>query len=328
MNILITGGAGFIGSNLAFELKRRYPDCKLTIFDKFNTGQKRFKGNYKYFGDYKNLIGLDAEIIAGDLLNKNDIENLFQTHFDVVYHQAAISDTTELNQNEMINTNSTSFDMFLKYSLDFNSKLIYASSAATYGNTLAPNIVGIGENPENVYGFSKLLMDQKLRKILLKKNNPNIVGLRYFNVYGHGELYKRKTSSMILQLAKQAIDNSTVRLFKFGEHKRDFVYIKDVIDANINAIYAKPGIYNVGSGVSRSFNDIILILKKELKKEINIDYFDNPYGFYQNNTCADLSTNLNGLEYNPKYNLEDGINDYLKKILNYSINEWSLFYEG
>jgi ADP-L-glycero-D-manno-heptose 6-epimerase len=73
MNILITGGAGFIGSNLAYELKRRYPDCKLTIFDKFNTGEKRFKGNYKYFGDYNNLIDLDAEIIVGDLLNKKEI---------------------------------------------------------------------------------------------------------------------------------------------------------------------------------------------------------------------------------------------------------------
>jgi ADP-L-glycero-D-manno-heptose 6-epimerase len=328
MNILITGGAGFIGSNLAYELKRRYPDCKLTIFDKFNTGEKRFKGNYKYFGDYNNLIDLDAEIIVGDLLNKKDIDNLLQSRFDVIYHQAAISDTTELNQNEMINTNSNSFDLFLKYSLDFNSKLIYASSAGTYGNTLPPNIVGIGEYPENVYGFSKLLMDQKFRRILLNRSEPHIVGLRYFNVYGHGELYKRKTSSMILQLAKQAIDNNSVRLFKFGEHKRDFVYIKDVVDANINAIQAKPGIYNVGSGVSRSFNDIISILKNELNREISIDYFDNPYSFYQCNTCADLSTNLNGLDYNPNYNLEDGIKDYLKKIINYSTKEWSLFYEG
>lgn len=326
-NILITGGAGFIGSNLAFELQKRFPEYNITIFDKFNNREKRENGNYICFGDYKNLIGLKAEIITGDLANELDISNLLKNKFDIIFHQGAISDTTVLNQNEVLKTNSISFKYFVSYCVANNCKLIYASSAGTYGNSASPNRVEFGEIPENIYGFSKLQMDEITRAYLKSNEKLHIVGLRYFNVYGPREVFKRRTSSMILQLAKQAIENKSVRLFKYGEQSRDFVYIKDVVEANILAIEGKSGIYNIGSGISRSFNDIIKILEGNLQTTINIEYFDNPYSFYQNNTCADLINSKAGLGYISQYSLEQGISEYVLEILNYSLNNWNSFNE-
>jgi len=326
-NILITGGAGFIGSSLAFEIQKRYPDVKITVFDKFNTKEKRENENFKYFGDYKNLIGLKAEIISGDLSNKHDVNDLLNNKYDIIFHQGAISDTTVLNQAEVLETNTMSFKYFIEYCLANNCKLIYASSAGTYGNSLSPNIVDFGEVPENIYGYSKLQMDEIARTYLDLHKELHIVGLRYFNVYGPREIYKRRTSSMILQLAKQALENKKVKLFKFGEQCRDFVFIKDVVEANILAIKGSSGIYNVGSGVSRSFNDIIKILEESLNIKISVEYIDNPYSFYQNNTCADLIKSISGLNYIPQYSLEDGISEYVTEILKYSKNNWSAFNE-
>lgn len=326
-NILITGGAGFIGSSLAFEIQKRFPQSRITIFDKFNNRERRENGNFKYFGDYKNLIGLKAEIISGDLSNKNDVNDLFRNKFDIIFHQGAISDTTVLNQGEVLETNTMSLKYFIEYCLNNNCKLIYASSAGTYGNSSSPNIVDSGEIPENVYGYSKLQMDEITRSYLDSNHELHLVGLRYFNVYGPREIYKRRTSSMILQLTKQVLEKKSVRLFKFGEQSRDFVYIKDVVEANILAIEGKSGIYNIGTGVSRSFNDIIKILEGNLQTTINIEYFDNPYSFYQNNTCADLTNSKVGLGYIPKYTLEKGISEYVVEILNYSSNIWNSFNE-
>lgn len=326
-NILITGGAGFIGSSLAFEIQNRFPEYNITIFDKFNSRERRETGNFKYLGDYKNLIGLKAKIIVGDLADEIDIFNLLKNKFDIIFHQGAISDTTVLNQDEVLATNTISFNFFVNYCLANNCKLIYASSAGTYGNSESPNQVEFGEIPENVYGYSKLQMDEITRSCLITNEKVHIVGLRYFNVYGPRELYKRRTSSMILQLAKQAIENKSARLFKYGEQSRDFVYIKDVVEANILAIEGKSGIYNIGSGISRSFNDIIKILEISLDKKIQVEYFDNPHAFYQNNTCSDLNNSKIGLGYIPNYTLEEGIMEYVKEIKNYSTNIWESFNE-
>ncbi len=325
--ILITGGAGFVGSSLAFEIQNRFPHSKITIFDKFNNRERRENGNFKYFGDYKNLIGLKAEIISGDLTNKTDINGLLKNKYDIIFHQGAISDTTVLNQGEVLETNTMSLKYFIDYCLNNKCKLIYASSAGTYGNSLSPNNVGFGEIPENIYGYSKLQMDEIARSYIDSNHELHLVGLRYFNVYGPREIYKRRTSSMILQLAKQVLEKKSVRLFKYGEQSRDFVFIKDVVEANILAIEGKSGIYNVGTGVSRSFNDIIKILESTLQTNINIEYFDNPYSFYQNNTCADLTNSKTGLGYIPQYSLEQGISEYVLGILNYSSTNWDSFNE-
>ena len=312
--ILITGGAGFIGSNLAHYFQKYHVDAEVVIFDCFRNEETFSNGNLKSLGHFKNLLGFKGEVITGDINNKNDLERLRKQKFDYIFHQAAISDTTVMNQEMVLRSNLNAFKDLLDLCLESGAKMIYASSAGVYGNTPAPNSIGSGEIPENVYGFSKLMMDNLNYQYLQKYPNLHSVGLRYFNVYGENEFYKGKTASMILQLGLQALQNKKVRLFKMGEQKRDFVYIQDVIQANIKAMFAKKsGVYNVGSGVARRYNDIVSCLKQELGN-FEVEYFDNPYPFFQTHTQANIILTQEFLDYTPRFSLEIGIKNYLKQI--------------
>lgn len=312
--ILITGGAGFIGSNLAFYFQKHHPLAKVYVFDKFRNDECFSSGNPTSLGHFKNLIGFKGDVIVGDINSAKDREALRAYDFDIIFHQAAISDTTATNQELVMQSNYEAFLHLLELAHKSQAVMIYASSAGTYGNSKAPNVVGSGEQPENIYGYSKLCMDESVRKILSLDSSRHIIGLRYFNVYGEREFYKGKTASMILQLGIQALRDKKVRLFKHGEQMRDFVYIKDVIQANVKAIEShQSGIYNVGSGVARSFNDIIACLKKGLG-EFEVEYIDNPYSFFQTHTQADISATKESLSYTPRFSLEEGIESYIKEI--------------
>jgi len=314
-NILITGGAGFIGSNLAFYFQENYPQTNVTVFDCFRSNQKFDNGNLKSFGHYKNLIGFTGDIVTGDLINTNDLEKLNQYSFDYIFHQAAISDTRVYDQEIVMRTNVNSFYWLLDFAKKNNSTLIYASSAATYGSLKSPQTIG-KENPENPYGYSKYIMDQIANNFLRENCHMKIVGLRFFNVYGMREFYKGKTASMIIQLGHQIINNKIPRLFENSNNIfRDFVYIDDVIQANIKACNSvKNGVYNVGSGKARSFVDIVNILQENLDTDYKIEYFPNPYKDYQNHTQADISASLEHLKFNPMHSLESGIKLYLPEI--------------
>lgn len=315
-NVLITGGAGFIGCNLALKLQERYPDCNITIFDRFRCSNSFPSGNAISLGHFKNLEGFMGTVITGDINNMADLERIKHQNWDCIFHQAAISDTTVSDQHLMIQTNTNSFSFFIDLAIKNDAHLVYASSAGVYGNGQAPNTVGIHENPENVYGFSKLMMDNIQRKLIKDKKYDKITGLRYFNVFGSKEYYKGTTASMILQLGIQMINKKQAKLFKHGEQKRDFVFIDDVIQANIKAVGNPGGVYNVGCGTARSFNEIISILSKYLELEVPIEYIDNPYVFYQNNTEANIDETQRVLGYMPEFDLEAGIEKYYKEIIN------------
>lgn len=310
--ILITGGAGFIGSSLAFYFQKHHPKAEVVVLDKFRSSETFLSGNFTSLGHFKNLIGFEGRVICADINDFCAMDAIFKEKFDFVFHQAAISDTTVLDQNLVMQTNHNAFLHLLNLTLKNNGKMIYASSAGTYGNSPAPNCIGEGEFPENVYGFSKLCMDRSVRA-MLKEKEQEIVGLRYFNVYGDREFYKGKTASMILQLGLQALHSKKVRLFKHGEQRRDFVYIEDVIQANIKAIRGKSGIYNAGSGKARTFNDIVSCLKSHLG-DFEVEYIDNPFSFYQNHTEAEISNAQENLDYKPDFSLEEGIGAYIPAI--------------
>ncbi|MBZ7930039.1 ADP-glyceromanno-heptose 6-epimerase [Campylobacter molothri] len=306
MKIAITGGAGFIGSGLALKLQK---DHEILIIDKMSSNEILDNGNLECFGHFKNLLDFEGELYVGDIKDEKTLQKIRKFKPDVIFHKAAISDTTVYNQNKILTTNLNTFKDFIELSIDINAKLIYASSASVYGNQPSPQKVGV-EDPKNPYAFSKLMMDKIARKYYDK---AHIVGLRYFNVYGKGEFYKNKTASMVVQFAHQILAGKNPRLFeKSNQIYRDFVYIKDAIDANLVALDSKCGVYNVGSGVARTFQDIVDILQKELGTNLSCEYIPNPYiKAYQFHTQAELSKDW---AYRPKFSLEIGIKDYLDEI--------------
>jgi len=314
--ILITGGAGFIGSNLALHFQKNYPNSEIVVFDKFRTEETFSNGNLKSFGHFKNLLEFHGEVISGDINSKNDLEKLVEYGFDYIFHQGAISDTTVQDQKIMVETNVNAFKNLLDIAMLNNATMIYASSAATYGNAKSPQKIG-DESPQNIYGFSKLMMDNITYKYIKKYPNARIIGLRYFNVYGKNEFFKGSTSSMILQFGLQLLKGKNPKLFEGSANIfRDFIYIEDIIQANVKALSGKSGIYNVGTGKARSFQDIVDILQEELKTDLQSEYISNPYkSQYQFYTEADISKTVSDLGYSPNFTLEDGIKSYLNEII-------------
>ncbi len=295
---LVTGGAGFIGSNIAKTLEAQ--GHEVTVIDDF------FKN-----GHFKNLIGFKGNVIAADLfeyLPEND-------YFDAIFHEAAITDTTVMDQKQMMEQNVEAFRNLLNYAAENEiPKVIYASSAATYGNGAVPMKESQPTHPENVYGFSKVIDDNVARLFSHDHQDMKIIGLRYFNVFGPGEDYKGKMASMVYQLYNQMKAGQRPRVFKYGEQMRDFVYVKDVVKANLCALQngKETAVYNCATGIARSYNDVIKCLNKELGTNLEPDYIDNPYPFFQNKTEADMNLAWEKIGYKPDFTLETAIADYVK----------------
>ena len=314
--ILITGGAGFIGSNLAFYFQENYPKAKVIVLDCFRSGETFSNGNLKSFGHFKNLLGFKGIVISGDINDKKTLKSLEKNYkFDYIFHQAAISDTTVQEQDLMIKTNVNAYEDLLKIAIKHKANMIYASSAATYGDS---DRFEVGyEQPNNAYGFSKVMMDNVTTEYLKQDLGISIVGLKYFNVYGPREFFKNKTASMVVQFGHQILKKLTPKLFE-GSDKilRDFIYIDDIIQANILATNPKKsGIYNIGTGKARSFEDIVNILQKELEIDNGKEYIPNPYvGSYQFFTQANIETTQKYLDYEPRFSMEDGIKAYIPEI--------------
>jgi len=299
MKYLVTGGAGFIGSNLAFTLSEERK-AKVVVLDDFSSG------------NFKNLTGFAGDVIAGDI--RSDAWFEAAGPVDAVFHEAAITDTTIHDQAKMMDVNVEGFRNVLRFALAKGVKrVVYASSAAVYGNGECPMKEDQPLTPENVYGFSKAMMDNTAREFAEAHKDMTLAGLRYFNVYGPREYYKGHVASMMYQLYLQMKAGKRPRIFKFGEQMRDFVYVKDIVRANLNALDAeKSCVVNAAAGVPENFNRVIDCLNKAMGTDIAPEYFDNPYGFFQLKTQADLRRAKANLNYRPEWNLENGIADYVK----------------
>jgi ADP-L-glycero-D-manno-heptose 6-epimerase len=313
--ILITGGAGFIGANLAFYFQKNYPHARVVIFDCFRSETTFSNGNLQSFGHYKNLISFQGEVICGNINQPDDLSLLEAYQFDFIFHHAAISDTRVYDQEIVMKTNVNSFHALLDKTKKDNATMVYASSAATYGSLPSPQTIGT-ENPENPYGFSKYMMDKIAHQFTKRHPDLRVIGLRFFNVYGAGEYYKAKTASMVIQLGHQILSGKPPTLFEDSDDiLRDFINIKDVIQANILACSSKKnGAYNIGTGKPRSFQDIADILQKELNTNLGTNYIPNPYEGYQMHTQADISLSQEHLGFEPKITLEAGIKAYIPEI--------------
>jgi ADP-L-glycero-D-manno-heptose 6-epimerase len=292
MKILVTGGTGFIGSNIALELISQGHEVLITGTDaEFKI--PNFKGKYLH----PSFLGLNFDSIGS---------------IDVLFHQAAINDTTFMDKDEMFRANVESSKKLFEYVIKHGcKKIVYASSTAIYGNLPAPYKENMGVQPLNPYAESKVALDELAMKLAKEHPDVKIVGLRYCNVYGRNEKFKGKRATMIYQLAQQMLKGNP-RIFKDGEQKRDYIYVKDVVRANLLASQSKEScIVNCGYGEATTFNKLIKILNEVLKLNRVPEYIDNPYGSaYQNYTECDMSLAKEKIGFVPKFDIEKGIKDY------------------
>lgn len=300
-NFIVTGGAGFIGSNLTLALQEKFPDARLTVIDDFRSG------------DFKNLEGYRGDFVAQNLATLDWREQFRNEKFDAIFHLASITDTTNHDQFQQVHDNVESFRRILNFARPTKTRIVYASSASTYGPASEASVESNGAAPANIYAFSKTVMDNIAMREAKLSSDWIIIGLRYFNVYGPREAHKGAPASMIYHLSKQMKAGQRPRIFKHGEQKRDFVYVKDVVEGSMLALEAsESGIYNLGCGQARSFNELVDVLNKCLGTKLQPDYIDNPHAHYQNFTEADLSKVRENLGYQPQFPLETGVRDYMK----------------
>jgi len=325
--IVVTGGAGFIGSNLVLGLNRR--GCTdILVVDDLTQGDK-----------FVNLV--DGKI--ADYLHKDEFrQRVAQGRFDnieAVFHQGACSDTTERDGRYMLDNNYRVTLELFQFCQQAKIPFIYASSAAVYGAGPVYAEDPLYESPLNVYGYSKYLFDQVLRRHLPGLAAP-VAGLRYFNVYGPNEQHKARMASVAFHNMNQFRSEGHVRLFggwdgyEDGGQLRDFIHVDDVVDVNLFFLDhpEKSGIFNCGTGRAQPFNDVARAVVNALRAHDNqpalplkelveqkliryIDFPDDLKGRYQSHTQADL-TQLRAAGYDkPMRDVQTGVSQYVRDLL-------------
>ncbi|MDO8756840.1 MAG: NAD-dependent epimerase/dehydratase family protein, partial [Elusimicrobiota bacterium] len=258
-------------------------------------------------GTFENLRGFPGDVVASDF---GDVSFWAPRvgRIDAVFHQAAISDTTVMDQALMMSVNVEKFRDLLAWAAKAKvKKVVYASSAATYGDAAVPQREDAEPRPMNVYGFSKCVMET-----VAAASKVKTAGLRYFNVFGAREAHKNKTASMIWQLSLQMKAGRRPRVFEMGEQYRDFIYVKDVVDANLRAFEKAPnGVYNACTGRKTDFNGVIAALNETLGTNLQPEYFKNPYSFYQNETLGDPAKAQKAFGFRSQWTTERAIQDYI-----------------
>ncbi|OCG12603.1 ADP-glyceromanno-heptose 6-epimerase [Gilliamella apicola] len=279
--IVVTGGAGFIGSNIVKGLNEQ-GHKNILVVDDLTDGTK-----------FSNLVDLDI----ADYMDKDEFISLVisgeDMDIDIIFHQGACSSTTEWDGKFMMENNYQYSKDLLDYCLDLDIPFLYASSAATYGGR-SDNFIEdrAHEKPLNVYGYSKFLFDQYVRQVLPKAKSQ-VCGFRYFNVYGPRETHKGSMASVAFHLNEQITKGEKPKLFAGSDNfKRDFIYVSDVVDVNLWFWENKvSGIFNCGTGRAESFQTVAdAVVNYHRKGEIDyIPFPDNLKGRYQSFTQADLT---------------------------------------
>ena len=310
--IVVTGGAGFIGSGVVRALNEKQI-YNLIVVDHLDCSDK-----------WKNLVGKRFL----DVLDKDKLFDWLQgreEQIEAFIHLGACSSTVENDAHYLLENNYRYSVRLAEYALRAGHCFIYASSAATYGDG------GLGFSdqtdldlfePLNMYGFSKHLFDLWLKNHHLQ---DQVVGLKYFNVFGPNEYHKGRMASAILKMVPDALNTGKIRLFKSSEPDkypdggqiRDFIYVKDVAQMTIQFLDNHlKGIFNIGSGKEESWNALAHAVIAALDKPVEIEYFDMPsdlIGKYQNYTCADMVKSKNLVQ--PQYTLKTAVKDYVQNYL-------------
>lgn len=302
--VIVTGGAGFIGSNVVRGLNK-IGIKDILIVDNLENGSKHLNLNTLEFTDYIDKI---------DFIE--NIETFNFSNVKAIIHIGACSNTMEYNGKYMLKNNYEYSKILLDHALKNEIKFIYASSASVYGNGDNGFIeTRSAEYPLNVYAYSKFLFDQYIRN--LKNPNTQIVGLRFFNVYGPQENHKGKMASVIYHFHNQILSEKKIKLFEGSQNFiRDFVFIDDIVKIVLHFYNNEiSGIFNAGCGQARSFYEIADIMQK-LYNEVKIESVPFPQelkGKYQAFTQADLTSLRTKGNYKEDFvSLKDGVTKYVE----------------
>jgi ADP-L-glycero-D-manno-heptose 6-epimerase len=316
--ILVTGGAGFIGSALIWALNSRGID-NILVADRLAADEK-----------WRNLCPLrfDDYVAGDDLLDAVRSEAPKLNDIRLVFHLGACTSTTERDLGFLMNNNYAYTRLLCEWSIRRAVRFIYASSAATYGD----GSHGMDDNdakiyrlrPLNAYGFSKQLFDLYAQR---RGYLGQIVGLKYFNVFGPNEAHKAEMRSLVSKAFDQLQRTGKIQLFKSykpefrdGEQKRDFLYVKDAVDMTIHlgTRQGTAGLFNLGSGQARTWIDLATAVFSALGKKPEIEFIEMPEvlrGKYQNFTQANIARLLATGYKGPRYSLEAAVADYVQNYL-------------
>jgi ADP-L-glycero-D-manno-heptose 6-epimerase len=319
--IVITGGAGMIGSVIAWHINTKLGRDDLVIVDHITHEAQWQNLVHRHYVEY-----LDRNQLFDFLENNDDV--------DAIIHMGAISATTERDFNKLVEANIQYSQDLWDWCTEFKVPFFYASSAATYGDGSAGYDDASIENlrPLNGYGYSKHFFDQWVLKQTPENSPPNWAGFKFFNVYGPNEYHKERMASVAFHTFNQFAETGTMKLFKGtkagiadGEQQRDFVYVKDCANIVAHFLTAAQGkkptpndIYNIGTGQARTFKDLATNVMINMGKTPHITYIDMPEdlrGKYQYFTEANM-TKLRKAGYNASMtSLEDGVKDYVQHYL-------------
>jgi len=308
--IVVTGGAGFIGSNIVKALND-IGKTNILVVDNLKDGTK-----FHNISDCEIMDYMDKD----DFLEKIEKNSSFEEPIEIIFHEGACSATTEWDGKFMMDVNYEYSKSLLHYCLEDKIPFIYASSASVYGDGHTFKETREFEKPLNVYGYSKFLFDQYVRR-QMPKIESQVVGLRYFNVYGPREQHKGSMASVAFHFNDQIKSGAVVKLFEGcdgyenGEQRRDFIFVGDVVNVNL-WLFENPqvlGIFNLGTGRSQSFNDVANAVVAWHNKG-DIEYIPFPEqlkGRYQSFTQAEMSSLINA-GYSERFKtVEEGVKQYL-----------------
>jgi ADP-L-glycero-D-manno-heptose 6-epimerase len=316
--ILVTGGAGFIGSALIHGLNQR-GEKKILVTDESLNEEKQH---------HLRSLAYEAFLSPSDLLKKLEEKSPEVASLKTIFHLGACSSTLETNREYLMENNFEYTRILAEWALKHDVRFVYASSAATYGDGsqgMKDGIEGLDQlKPLNPYGISKHLFDLHARD---HGWFDRIVGIKYFNVFGPNEGHKKEMRSLVCKAYEQILATGRVQLFKSyrldyrdGEQQRDFVYVKDVVEMTLHLAFASNvgGLFNVGTATPRTWVDLAKALFAALDRNPVIDFIEMPESLrhqYQYYTCADISPLLATGYQQPPWTLETAVTDYVKNYL-------------
>jgi len=316
--ILVTGGAGFIGSALIHALNQR-GEKNILVTDVLLDEERQH---------HLRPLTYEAYLSATELLQKIEAKSEELISIKTIFHLGACSSTLETNREYLMKNNFEYTKTLAEWALERDIRFVYASSAATYGDGSQGMKDGI-ENldslkPLNLYGMSKHLFDLHARD---QGWFDRIVGIKYFNVFGPNEGHKKEMRSLVCKAYEQILETGRIKLFKSyrpdyhdGEQQRDFVYVKDAVEMTLHLASTKNvgGLFNVGTGIPRTWLNLAHALFAALDRESVIEFIEMPEHLqhqYQYYTCADISRLLATGYQQPCWTLENAVSDYVKNYL-------------